>query len=106
LSAPAFLLMLAGPSSTCVELVSAVSGQDSNGIFGASPLPAVQLAFLILLTGFAGLVHIDLVVWPDQRPSSRIDAPSLVLIAMVSCVCLLASLWAVLSGTDLGANLL
>jgi len=45
-------------------------------------------------------------VWPDEQPSSRIDAPSLTLIVIISCLCLLASLWAVLSGTDLGANIL
>ena len=45
-------------------------------------------------------------IWPDEQPSSRIDAPSLALIVIISCLCLLASLWAVLSGTDLGANIL
>jgi len=28
------------------------------------------------------------------------------LIVIIPCLCLLASLWAVLSGTDLGANIL
>ena len=79
---------------------------STRGIGGASALPSVQLAFLVLLTGFAGLVHVHPVVWPDERPSSPIDTPSLLLIAIVSCLCLLASLWAILSGTDLGANLL
>ena len=79
---------------------------STRGIGGASALPNVQLAFLVLLTGFAGLVHVHPVVWPDEQPSSRIDAPSLVLIVIVSCLCLLTSLWAVLSGTDLGANVL
>jgi hypothetical protein len=47
-----------------------------------------------------------LVVWPGEQPSSRIDAPSLILIALVLGVCLLTSLWAAFSGADLGANLL
>ena len=33
-----------------------------------------------------------------------IDAPSLLLIAVICCLCLLASLWAVFSGWDLSAN--
>jgi hypothetical protein len=78
----------------------------TRGIGEVPALANVQLAFLVLLTGFAGLVHVHPVVWPDEQPSSRIDAPSLVLIVIISCLCLLASLWAVLSGTDLGANVL
>jgi hypothetical protein len=33
-----------------------------------------------------------------------IDAPSLILIAVIGCLCLLASLWAAVSGCDLSAN--
>jgi hypothetical protein len=80
--------------------------EPACGISGSSTMTNVQLAFLVLLTGFAGLVHVHPVVWPEEQPSSRIDAPSLVLIVIISCLCLLASLWAVLSGTDLGANVL
>jgi DHA1 family bicyclomycin/chloramphenicol resistance-like MFS transporter len=42
---------------------------------------------------------------PGERPSSRLDAPSLILIAVISCVCVLASLWAALPGADPGASL-
>jgi hypothetical protein len=76
----------------------------TRGISAASAMTNVQLAFLVLLTGFASLVHVHPVVWPDEQPSSHIDAPSLVLIVIISCLCLLASLWAVSSGAELGAN--
>jgi hypothetical protein len=33
-----------------------------------------------------------------------IDAPSLILIAVICCLCLLASLWAAVSGWDLSSN--
>jgi hypothetical protein len=38
----------------------------------------------------------------SERPSPRIDTPSLILIAVISCLCLMASLWAAFSGADLG----
>jgi hypothetical protein len=49
--------------------------------------------------------HVPPAAAPREPPSSRIDAPSLLVIALISCLCLLASLWAALSGADLGANL-
>jgi len=90
--------------STCFEFVSAVTGGVSNGV-DASRLPVVQLALLVLLMGFAGLIHAYPLVWPDERQqSSRIDAPSLLLIVIVSFLCLLASLWAAFFGVDLSAT--
>ena len=45
----------------------------------------------------------------QERPNiavaaKGIDAPSLILIAVIGCLCLLASLWAAVSGYDLSAN--
>lgn len=60
---------------------------------------------LVLLAGLAALVHVHLEIWPGEQVSSRADGPSLILIAMISCLCLLASLWAAFSGADLGAIL-
>jgi len=62
----------------------------------------VLLSVLILLPCFAALVH----VWPGERPPSRADAPSLILIVVILCLCLLASLWAAFTGADLGALLI
>jgi len=43
--------------------------------------------------------------WPDLPATGKgIDAPSLILIAVISCLCLLASLWTAFSGVDLSAN--
>jgi len=69
-------------------------------------LSHTQLAALILLAGVAGLVHIHPAVWPEERPSSSLDARSLVLITAVSCLCVLASLWAASSGVDLSAAMM
>ena len=45
--------------------------------------------------------------WPDLAAAAKgIDAPSLILIAVICYLCLLASLWVSFSGTDLSANLL
>ena len=52
------------------------------------------------------MVHVHPAVWPEERPSSRLDARSLVLITVVSCLCLLASLWAASSGVDLSAAMM
>jgi hypothetical protein len=80
------------------------------GIGEASPLSHEQLAVLILLAGVAGLVHVHVhvhpAVWPEERPPSSLDARSLVLITAVSCLCLLASLWAASSGVDLSAAMM
>ena len=59
-----------------------------------------------MLTGFAGLIYADPLVWLYERLSSRIDTPSLILyfIVIVSFLCLLASLWAAFSGVDLSAT--
>jgi hypothetical protein len=43
--------------------------------------------------------------WPDLAAAEKgIDAPSLILIAVISCLCSLASVWAAFSGVDLSAN--
>jgi hypothetical protein len=43
--------------------------------------------------------------WPDLAATEKgIDAPSLILIAVISCLCSLASVWAAFSGVDLSAN--
>ena len=78
------------------------------GIGEASPLSHEQLAVLILLAGVAGLVHVHVhpAVWPEERQPSSLDARSLVLITAVSCLCLLASLWAASSGVDLSAAMM
>ena len=80
------------------------------GIGEASPLSHEQLAVLILMAGVAGLVHVHVhvhpAVWPEERPPSSLDARSLVLITAVSCLCLLASLWAASSGVDLSAAMM
>jgi len=78
------------------------------GIGEASPLSHAQLAVLILLASVAGLVHVHVhpAVWPEERPPSSLDARSLVLITAVSCLCLLASLWAASSGVDLSAAMM
>src|SRR4029077_1689807 len=94
---------LADLLSTQLGFVSAVTGDVSNGV-EASRLPSVQLALLVLLTGFAGLIYADPLVWLYERLSSRIDTPSLILIVIVSFLCLLASLWAAFSGVDLSAT--
>ena len=90
---------LADLLSTYFGFVGAVTGGDANGV-EASRLPVVQLA---LLTGFAGLIYTQPLVWPGERLSSRIDTPSLLLIVIVSFLCLLASIWAVFFGVDLSA---
>jgi hypothetical protein len=42
---------------------------------------------------------------PDHAATEKgIDAPSLILIAVISCLCLLASLWTAFSGVDPSAN--
>jgi hypothetical protein len=50
------------------------------------------------MSAFAG------VAWPREPPSSRIDAPSLLLVAIICCLCVLAPLWAASSGAGLGAE--
>ena len=86
--------------------VSAVGMQNLNGIGQASPWPSALLSVLVLLTGFAGLVH--LVAWRGEQLSPRpaSDALALMLIAIICYLCLLASLWAAFSGADPSANLL
>ena len=91
---------LADLLSTYFGFVGAVTGDDANGV-EASRLPVVQLA--LSLTGFAGLIYAQPLVWPGERLSSRIDTPSLILIVIVSFLCLLASIWAVFFGVDLSA---
>jgi hypothetical protein len=61
---------------------------------------------LAVLAALADLLHVHLEIWPGEQPPSRIDAPSLILIAVISCLCLLASLWAAFSGADLSTILL
>jgi hypothetical protein len=98
----ASVLGLAGLLSVNIGSVSAANSQDSNGVGGTSPWPSALLSVLILLPCFAALVH----VWPGEQPPSRADALSLILIVVISCLCLLASLWAAFSGADLGATLI
>jgi len=77
---------------TTTEFVGAAAMQ--NPIGGFLPWPGVLLSAVIMLTGLATLVH--LAAWPREEPSSptTADAPSLILIAIICCVCLLTSLWA------------
>jgi hypothetical protein len=92
--------------SSASGLVRVVTGPDSSGIGGIPPLPGMHLAILAVLTGFAVLVHVDLADSPDQRPTLPIDMPSLILVSIVSCLCLLVSLWAASSATDLSATMM
>jgi hypothetical protein len=60
---------------------------------------------LALIYGFGALLL--LVVRPSERPfpQTSIDAPSLILIAIICCACLLVSLFAGIHGLDPSASL-
>jgi len=96
------VLARAGWLATTIESVSDVGTQNSNGIGGSLPWPGVLLSGLVSLAGFAAQVH--LVACPGERRSAC-DLPSLILIAIICCLCLLTSLWAAFSGADPGAYL-
>ena len=46
----------------------------------------------------------DLAAQDFAATAKGMDAPSLILIAVICCLCWLASLWAAVSGLDLGAG--
>jgi hypothetical protein len=41
-------------------------------------------SYLAVLAALADLLHVHLEIWPGEQPPSRIDAPSLILIAVIS----------------------
>jgi len=90
--------------STFAGSLRFVTGPDPTWIGGAAlPLPeVVHLAVVALLTGFAFLIHADLAD-PADDPLAPTDAPSLIVINVITALCLLASIWAVCSGVDLDA---